>query len=252
MMRELLMFVLAFWVNLCICQEELVRDIKKFNFDLKNRNSVKVDSLFDYKVWWSSRPEDTIFYFEKSNYFFIKSKNNILLAQGFLDGQCSECNFEINGEYIERYSNGNTKSIGKFICGNRIGRWIYFHNNGVPFKIINYKYISNIRSKPLLFDDEPLELEKEFVEGDYIELYENGSMKEHGSYVIYEKLVDSLNVRSLDNKNYTVIDHYKKGRFWIPFSVKVGNWYYYNQFGTLIKTEQLEPMKPNKKLRLYK
>ncbi|MBK7243842.1 MAG: hypothetical protein IPH98_08280 [Saprospiraceae bacterium] len=233
-MKNYLIFVYCIFgiiPNFCLSQNSLIEYIRNFDLHFEKTTYINSDSSLLSNLWIGCNGRDSIFYFLKSRYFYIKSDNGIIVAQGYMDGTCFECAMSLNGESLERFRNGKIKNTGKYICNTKNGKWFYFNDEGSLLKIVNYEDVRNNLARDLFYDETPLEYDSILFLGDFQEFYENGILKEQGNYSIYEKRVDSIKVKSIDYQSYKIFEHFKKGRFWIPFNVKEGKWFYYDKQG---------------------
>lgn len=67
------------------------------------------------------------------------SENGKLLTKRYYSTQL-HVNQSKYGNYIEKYPNGKTKVKGKYFKGQKVGVWVYYHENGMKAKEEIYQY----------------------------------------------------------------------------------------------------------------
>ncbi len=184
---------------------------------------------------------DTSKYFANTDKYIEVSKEGVLLIEGYKLGNCG-CEPQSNGYWIERYRNGNLKNQGEYECGRKIGRWIYYFENGQIAKIENFKktYDKFIMSLPDGSDINNPFYRMSLPEGRYLEYYPNGQLKIEGRYKIIEEFSKTDTVSTFDMDTYEETVKVYEGEFWNAKSKKSGVWNSYAENGEVIKHEKYE------------
>lgn len=121
-------------------------------------------------------------------------------------------NKELEGEYHSFFDNGVYSQYGRYHEGLKTGNWKYWNSEGVLIKECRYK--------------------KGRLHGHFTEFYSNGNTKQAGSYV---HISGTDTITLLDASTFEEIIETEE-RDDIP--VRDGEWYFYNQNGSLLKIEK--------------
>ena len=108
------------------------------------------------------------------------------------------------------YENGQVKEVGVKLDDRRIGMWIYYTNDGIKEKEIEYK-----------------ENQKN---GIYRAYHRNGTIKEKGNYTI---IMQASEVSHFDPETYEETKYIED----VETSVKDGKWIYFDERGIIEKME---------------
>jgi len=184
---------------------------------------------------------DTSRYFGNTDRYVEISKEGVFLVEGYKLGNCG-CEPQSNGYWVERYRNGNLKNQGEYECGRKIGRWIYYFENGQIAKIENFKkpYNKFIMSLPDGSDIKNPFYRMNLPEGRYLEYHPNGKLKVEGRYKIVEEFSKIDTVYTYDMDTYEEIVTVYKGEFWDAKSKKSGIWNFYDENGEVIKQDKYD------------
>jgi antitoxin component YwqK of YwqJK toxin-antitoxin module len=106
-----------------------------------------------------------------------------VMAEGVLDTAGLQ-----QGEWKEYYENGQMKSIGKYLNGNKVGQWKYFYASSKVFEIGKYDNQGRQQGKWIwYFDNGKTRRESNFLngqeDGDFIEYADSGGVITKGQYV---------------------------------------------------------------------
>ena len=157
----------------------------------------------------------------KTEEYFEIISTGVKVEEGRLTfGKCG-CNPAKDGIWLKRYKMGTIESIGTYDCGNKIGQWLYFYENGNKERIEFYSTYKN---------DTMNYLRITFLSSDYFEFYENGNLKVGGHYEI-KMLNDTLNTIIPESGELIKTIELQ------PKSYKCGIWVYYNIDGIIERKE---------------
>jgi hypothetical protein len=189
---------------------------------------------------------DTGKYARKSHRYLEVTKEGIEIIDGHWRGGMSSpcgCIVKPHGYWIERYRNGNLKEQGTYFCNEKIGTWIYYHENGQIAKVEHLKepyettFFQMAEGLGIRLDNRPIR------EGAYLEYYPNGQIKVDGFYVIGEAFSTTDTVFTADPDTYELTGEVIEGAFWLPASFKTGHWNEYTADGRLVSHEYNKKIK---------
>jgi|GEM_PF-7128266 len=182
---------------------------------------------------------DTITHDQFTGEFKKVSKEGILLIEGSYSNQCGDP--RKHSHWIERYRDGQYKSIGSYYCSQQIGTWIYYSESGNISKIENYDHayelangnVHHSAGSPIL------------LSGQYTEYHDNGTKKIEGQYTILEKYFPTDTIHKINYDTYEEYTEVIEGNSWRPESVKSGRWITYDNAGKMINIDIKTPPAEN-------
>ena len=146
---------------------------------------------------------------------------------GNVEEQCHVRNGLLSGSYKVFYEDGMLRGEGQFRKGLPVGIWNNYYPNGEIMTIENH----NRKGKLISFDgwnQDGIQVIKDGT-GTIIQYYPDGSIQSVASYK--NCLFDKSN-------EYWYPNGIKAHEFYYQEGKPVGTWYYWNEDGTLYKTEE--------------
>lgn len=236
-LNYLIIFIFILYSNVNFSQDS-IDVLKLFDYDSKAwvRKKFNIDSFQTYVEYTFQKDTFFLTFRRDDNKIYVKLKNDVVIVEGHFGSRQSCTYYAKDGIFIYRYPNGILKKIEEYKCNNKTGKWISFYENGVISKIENYTSFSrNIDS--ICYNCSILEFENVMLHHDYIEFYDNGTVKVEGKYKITFDAKDSIKFIQYDFETYSenIVTTY--GKYHLPKSSKTGFWNYYNSDGKLVKIE---------------
>lgn len=201
------------------------------------KDTIYLDPLLGNTRMWENIDGTKEFLFHGG--YIVKDSLGRIIINGNKSGDCG-CEPIANGFWVYYYQNGNIKEQGSFDCGEKVNTWITFYRNGSVKQVQNFRK-PYTKSFVWQFGD-TLNLRKikpmEF--GQYLEYYDNGQLKVSGQYDIIHLKSTSDSIVVLDKETYEKTYQGIEGEFWLPKSIKIGTWKYYDVVGELEKIENFK------------
>jgi|GEM_PF-7052872 len=142
-----------------------------------------------------------------------------LISKSTTDIRCLGDGFKLTGDWIGYYESGEIKEIGELLCNYKHGDWLQFYKSGQISKYERYDGLNFIDT----------DRNASFLNGTYLEYYDNGNIRESGTYKLIE---EKVNISIVDPLTYEVS---QKCCVWRPKSIKYGEWFQYDTLGILQK-----------------
>lgn len=130
--------------------------------------------------------------------------------------RCDDEGPKLTGKWIRYYSSGEIEEIGQIECNRKIGNWIYFYKNGSINRYEKY-------DKFVLFEFG----HSAYLNGAYVEYYEDGTIKVLGNYKVLEEYVK---YQKLNIDTYETMEECCR---WQPKSFKFGKWVEFDENGDI-------------------
>ena len=146
---------------------------------------------------------------------------------GNIEELCHMRNGELFGVYKNFYENGTLRGEGVFRKGRPVGVWHYYYSNGEIMTIEKH----NRRGKTVdldCWDETGVQVIKDGT-GTFIQYYPDGSIKSKASFnkCMFDEANEAWYANGVKEHEF----YYENGR-------PVGTWQFWNEDGTLIRTEK--------------
>lgn len=197
-----------------------------------------IDSLLGNICVWENIEEGTKEIMFHGGYILKDNLDNII-ADGNKSGDCG-CQPIANGFWVFYYQNGKIKEQGSFDCGEKVNTWITFYKNGSIKQVKTFKKPYSASFVRQFGDTLNLRRIKPMKHGQFLEYYENGQLMMSGQYDIIHLKSTSDSIVILDNETYDKTYEIIEGEFWLPKSIKIGTWKYYDIGGNIEKIENFK------------
>lgn len=248
--------MLLFYIIIATYQNMFGQNLSIDKYKFINQSYNDSNNKNNYtKFGIDKQTKDTIKYLPLIQKFQIVTLEGIIITDGQLTSHGGEQ--EANGFWIERYRNGNLKEHGNYYTNDKIGTWVYFHDNGNIKKVETLKrpYSTELSEYPRSYTfkyEETILSNPPLKSGYYKEFYENGNLKLEGQFVIMEKFQTRDTIITFNPESYENILNITEGEFWKPKALKTGVWNNFDENGKLVFSKRYYQTKEDKYLRLIK